>query len=56
MQFLARDPGRRHFVVSLLKSGVRILACVMGIVLQSITVMAILFLVAEVLGIIEEIE
>jgi len=56
MQFLARDPGRRHFVVSILKSGVRILGCVLGIALQSISVMAVLFLVAEVLGIVEEIE
>lgn len=56
MQFLARDPGRRHFVVSILKSGVRILGCVLGVTLQSISIMAIFFLVAEVLGIIEEIE
>ena len=50
-----KDPRDSHFVISMVKSTVRLLGCVLGIALQSITVFASLFLIAELLGIYEEI-
>ena len=50
-----KDPRDSHFLISMVKSTVRLLGCVLGIALQSITVFASLFLIAELLGIYEEI-
>ena len=55
MQFLGRDPGRRHFVLSLWKSAIRIVGCFFG-VFGMIEVFAGSFLLAEIIGIAEEIE
>lgn len=49
-----KDPRDSHFVISMVKSTVRLLGCLLGIAFQSITVFAFLFLVAELLGIYEE--
>jgi hypothetical protein len=49
-----KDPRDSHFVISLVKSTVRLLGCFLGIAFQSITVLAFLFLIAEILGIYEE--
>ena len=51
---LGKDASDTHFIVSLIKSSVRLLGCVLGIAFQSITVFAFMFLVAELLGIYEE--
>ena len=52
---IAKDPGKMHYYISLVKSGVRIAGCVVAILFQSITILAISFLVAEILGILEEV-
>ena len=44
-----------HMNVSFVKSGVRIGACILGILLQSITALCFFLLFAEILGIIEEV-
>ena len=44
-----------HMNVSFVKSTIRMLGCILGILLQSITVLGFLLLLAEVLGIIEEV-
>ena len=44
-----------HMNVSFVKSAVRILACILGIAFQSITLLSFFLLFAEILGIIEEI-
>jgi hypothetical protein len=49
-----KDPRDSHFVISLVKSTVRLLGCFLGIAFQSITVLAFSFLIAEILGIYEE--
>lgn len=54
----AKDPGKGHFYVSLVKSVLRIAGCIGAINMASpsegILVFAIAFLVAEILGIGEE--
>ena len=51
---VGKDPRDKHFIVSVIKSATRMLGCFLGIAFQSITVFAFLFLVAEILGIYEE--
>lgn len=51
---VGKDPGDRHFMISVAKSATRILGCILGVMFQSITVMGFMFLAAEVLGILEE--
>ena len=50
-----KDERDSHFFISMIKSTVRLLGCVLGIALQSITVFASFFLIAELLGIYEEV-
>lgn len=53
MEIQPKDPSRGHFYVSLAKSGLRIgagLTLVQGLIVPA----GILFIVAEVLGIVEE--
>ena len=52
---IAKDPGKMHYYISLVKSAIRILGCGVALVLQSITILAVALLVAEVLGILEEV-
>ena len=53
---LNKDPGKMHFYVSIIKSGLRIVGC--GAVLAGVSMplvwLAGSFLAAEVLGIVEE--
>ena len=49
-----KDPSDKHFAVSMVKSVVRLLGCILGTAFQSITIFASLFLIAELLGIYEE--
>lgn len=50
---VAKDPGKRHFYISLIKSGVRIAAGV-ALITGSFVKAGILFVVAELLGVAEE--
>ena len=49
-----KDPGKQHFVLSIIKSTVRILGCILAMLFQSITVFATFFILAELIGIWEE--
>ena len=49
-----KDERDSHFFISMIKSTVRLLGCILGIAFQSVTVLAVSFLVAEILGIYEE--
>lgn len=53
MQIQPQDPSKGHFVVSLLKSGLRLCACV-SLYQGDLVTTASLFGLAEVLGIAEE--
>lgn len=46
--------SKGHLILSIIKSVVRIVSCVLTIVIKSITPMAIGFMIAEGLGICEE--
>ncbi len=52
---IAKDPGQMHYYISLVKSGVRILGCMGAMVYSSVLILALSFLLAEVLGILEEV-
>lgn len=54
MKIATKDPGRGHFWVSMFKSGLRIGAGV-WLVLGDLTMCGILLILAELLGIVEEI-
>lgn len=47
--------SKAHFIVSLIKSGIRIIGCCLAICHNSLLIFASAFLLAEVLGIFEEI-
>jgi hypothetical protein len=49
-----KDPGKKHFYISMLKSGVRIAGCVAVLTGAGVMWLAIAFLGAELLGIAEE--
>lgn len=49
-----KDPSSRHFYISMAKSTLRMIGCVLGVLLQSVSVLAFMFLAAEILGIAEE--
>lgn len=49
-----KDPSKRHFYISMVKSAVRIAGCVAVLAGFSITWLALAFLAAEGLGIAEE--
>ena len=51
---VGRDPRDTHFIISMVKSGVRLVGCFAAIAMQSVTVLALSFLLAEILGIYEE--
>jgi hypothetical protein len=51
---ITKDPGKKHFYFSMMKSGFRIAGCVGFIAGLSVGVFVMAFLVAEVIGIIEE--
>ena len=44
-----------HFIVSIVKSIIRIVACIVAIMYTSLFLFALGFLVAEILGILEEV-
>jgi len=49
-----KDPGKKHFYFSMFKSGLRIAGCVGFMAGLSFGVFVMAFLIAEVIGIIEE--
>jgi len=53
MKIANKDPGKFHFYVSLVKSGVRIAAGI-ALITGSIVGAGLLLIVAEILGIVEE--
>ena len=56
MSIQPKDPSKGHFYVSLFKSGIRIGGCAAVIFgLGSVVTLAVAFLVAELLGLVEEV-
>lgn len=55
MEIQPKDPSRGHFYVSLLKSATRITAGIAMVWPQSIVLAGIFIIVAEILGILEEV-
>jgi hypothetical protein len=51
----SKDPGKGHFYVSLIKSGVRLAGCLVTAYTGSVITLAIFFAIAEFIGIAEEI-
>jgi len=51
----SRDPGKGHFYVSLIKSGLRLAGCLIAAYTGSVVTLALFFAGAEFLGIAEEI-
>lgn len=52
---VGKDPGNMHYKISMVKSAIRILGCIGAWVYLSVPILAISFLIAELLGILEEI-
>ena len=50
----SKDPSTKHFWISMVKSGVRIAGCLIALFTGSVAWLAGGFLVAEILGIAEE--
>lgn len=53
MEIQSKDPSKGHFYVSLAKSAIRIAAGV-ALIYGSFLIAGVLFIVAEILGIVEE--
>jgi len=51
----SKDPGKGHFYVSLIKSAVRLIGCLVAAYTGSVITLAVFLAVAEFIGIIEEI-
>jgi len=49
-----KDPGKGHFYVSLIKSGVRLAGCLVTAYTGSVITLAVFFAVAEFIGVAEE--
>ena len=54
LSIAAKDPGKKHFYISLVKSALRIVGCVSVFAGAGIMWLAGAFLIAELLGIAEE--
>tara|TARA_R110001592_G_scaffold47602_3_gene150692 strand:+ start:294 stop:464 length:171 start_codon:yes stop_codon:yes gene_type:complete len=52
---IGKDPGNMHYKISMVKSAIRILGCIGAWWYLSIVILAVSFLLAELLGILEEI-
>lgn len=48
------DPSRKHFYISLIKSGLRLIGCLAAAATGSLVLFAAFFACAEILGIAEE--
>lgn len=49
-----KDPSPKHFYISLVKSGLRLVGCLIAAYTSSVVALAFFFAVAEFLGIMEE--
>ena len=49
-----KDPSKKHFYISMVKSGLRLAGCAVAFATGAIGWFVILFAIAEVLGIVEE--
>ncbi len=54
MKVTNKDPSKGHFYVSLVKSVVRLVGCVVAIYTGSVIMLAIFLAVAELIGVVEE--
>lgn len=54
IEIAAKDPGKGHFYVSLIKSAVRLVGCLVAAYTGSIVTLAVFLAVAEFIGIAEE--
>lgn len=54
MNIQPKDPSKKHFYISLVKSAIRIAGCVVALLTGSVMWLAGGFLIAELLGIAEE--
>jgi hypothetical protein len=52
---IGKDPGNMHYKISMVKSAIRIGGCIWAWASMSIVVLAISLLLAELLGILEEV-
>ena len=50
----SKDPGMGHFYVSLIKSGLRLIGCLVAAYTGSVVLLALFLGAAEILGIAEE--
>jgi len=48
------DPSKKHFYISLVKSGMRLTGCLVAAYTSSVVLLALFFAGAEFLGIVEE--
>lgn len=48
------DVSRKHFYISLIKSGLRLVGCLIAAYTASVVALAFFFALAEILGILEE--
>lgn len=49
-----KDPSNGHFIVSLIKSALRLVGCLVAVYTGSVVLLALAFAAAEILGIAEE--
>ena len=49
-----KDPSKRHFYISMVKSAVRLAGCLFAAATSSVVMLALFFAVAEFIGIVEE--
>ena len=49
-----KDPGKGHFYVSLIKSGLRLIGCLVAAYTSSVVLLALFLGAAEILGVAEE--
>ena len=54
LSIAAKDPGKKHFYLSLFKSAVRLAGCLAAAATGSVVLLALFFAVAEFIGIWEE--
>jgi hypothetical protein len=54
MEMATKDPGKKHFYLSLVKSAVRLAGCLAAAATGSVVLLALFFAVAEFIGIWEE--
>jgi len=54
LKYEPKDPSKKHFYISMVKSGLRLAGCAIAFATNAIGWFVILFAAAEILGILEE--